>query len=147
MLPYRLTETDKIKDARTALLCARLYLRGGKRRLQAGYSKAGLAALYDAVLFGMRYYIAKHKGYKALAKSTDPWDAPSLFHALTRAGVFEDPLTLNRFSLLVERALWQDSFSFDANSTLAEVESLLAKLGVIPFGGSGLPGESASTIL
>jgi hypothetical protein len=62
MLPYKLTDSAKIKDARTALICARLYLRGGKRRLQAGYSKAGIAALYDAVLFGMRYYIARIPG-------------------------------------------------------------------------------------
>lgn len=145
MLPYKLTDTDKIKDARTALLCARLYLGGGKRRLQAGYSKAGIAALYDAVLFGMRYYIAKHKN--SLAKSTDPWDAPGLFHALACTGLFEDPLTLNRFSLMVERALWRESFSFDVDSMLAEVETMLVKLGVIPFGEASLPGESASTIL
>jgi hypothetical protein len=147
MLPYRLTDTTKIMDARTALLCARLYLRGGKRRLRAGYSKAGIAALYDAVLFGMRYYIARHENCSPLVENTDPWDAPGLFHALARAGVFEDPLTLNRFSLMVERALWQESYSIDANSMLAEVEKMLLKLGVIPFPESSLPGGSPSTIL
>src|SRR5919112_913489 len=121
MLPYKLTDTAKIIDARTALLCARLYVRGGRRRLQAGYSRAGIAALYDAVLFGMRYYIARHKGCESLIEKTDPWDAPGLFHALARAGVFEDPLTLNRFSLMVERALWQESYSIDTDSMLGEV--------------------------
>lgn len=145
MLPYKLTDTPKITDARTALICARLYLRGGKRRLQAGFSAAGVAALYDAVLFGMRYYIARHKSCESLMKNTDPWDAPGLFHALARAGVFEDPLTLNRFSLIVERALWQESFSVDAASTLAEVEKMLMKLGVIPFHESALQGESSLT--
>lgn len=147
MLPYKLTDTSKIIDARTALICARLYLRGGKRRLQAGYSKAGIAALYDAVLFGMRYYIARHKRCNDFVKSTDPWDAPGLFHALARAGLFEDPLTLDRFSLMVERALWQESFSIDVDSTLAEVEKMLSKLGVVPLGESSLPGESPLTIL
>lgn len=132
MLPYKLTDTPKITDARTALICARLYLRGGKRRLQAGYSRAGIAALYDAVLFGMRYYIARHKSCESLMKNTDPWDAPGLFHVLARAGVFEDPLTLNRFSLMVERALWQESYSFDPDSAMAEVRQILIKLGVIP---------------
>ena len=145
MLPYRLTDTSKIMDARTALICARLYLRGGKRRLQAGYSRAGIASLYDAVLFGMRYYIARHKRCESFVEKTDPLDAPGLFHALTRAGIFEDPLTLNRFSLMVERALWQESFSFDADSTLAEVEMILRKLGVIPFGESALPSEARLT--
>lgn len=147
MLPYKLTDTAKIVDARTALICARLYLRGGKRRLQAGYSKAGIAALYDAVLFGMRYYMARHKGPESLAESTDPWDASALFHTLARAGVFEDPLTLNRFSLMVERALWQESFALDVDSTLAEVETMLLKLGVMPLRESSLPGESALTSL
>jgi hypothetical protein len=144
---YNLTDTDKNMDSRTALLCARLYLRGGKRRLRAGYSKAGIAALYDAVLFGMRYYIARHKSCSPLVENTDPWDAPGLFHALARAGVFEDPLTLNRFSLMVERALWQESYPIDSDSMVAEVEKMLLKLGVIPFRESSLPGESSLIIL
>ncbi len=142
MLPYKLTDTAQIMDARTALICARLYLRGGKRRLRAGYSRAGIAALYDAVLFGMRYYIARHKRCEYLVENTDPWDAPGLFHALARAGIFEDPLIFNRFSLIVERALWQESFSFDADATLAEVETILKKLGVMPFDESALPSEA-----
>ena len=139
MLP---TDTSRIMDARMALLCARLYLRGGKSRLRAGYSKAGIAALYDAVLFGMRYYIASHKRCGSFVEDTDPWDAPGLFHALARAGVFDDPLTLNRFSLTVERALWQESLSIDVHSTLAEVEKILLRLGVFPYRESSLPDES-----
>jgi hypothetical protein len=145
MLPYKLTDTTKIMDARTALICARLYLRGGRRRLQAGYSKEGIVALYDAVLFGMRYYIARHKRCESFIQNTDLWDAASLFHALVRAGVFDEPLTLNRFSLIVERALWQESISFDADATLAEVETMLTKLGVTPFHESVLPNESLTT--
>ena len=145
MLAYTLMDTAKIKDARTALICARLYLRGGKRRLQAGYSKAGIAALYDAVLFGMRYYIARHKRCEPLMENTDPWDAPGLFHALARAGVFDDPLLFHRFSLLVEQVLWQESHFVDADSTLAEVEKMLMKLGVIPVRDSTLPDETRLT--
>lgn len=145
MLAYKLTDPAKITDARTALICARLHLRGGKRRLQAGFSAAGIAALYDAVLFGMRYYVASHKRCESFVENTNPWDAPGLFHALARAGVFEDPLTFNRFSLMVERALWQEAFSFDISSTLAEVEKMLMKLGVLPFHKSALPGESRLT--
>lgn len=142
MLQYKLTDPVRITDARTALICARLYLRGGKRRLAAGYSKAGIAALYDAVLFGMRYYIARHKSCHSLLESTDPWDAAGLFHVLARAGVFEDPLTFNHFNLTIERALWQESFSFDVDSVLTQVETMLKTLGVIPFHESALPGES-----
>jgi hypothetical protein len=147
MPPYPLTDTAKIMDARTALLCARLYLRGGKRRLREGYSRAAIAALYDAVLFGMRYYIASHRSCTPFVENTDLWDAPSMFHALARAGVFDDPLILNRFSLIVERALWQESYAIEADSMLAQAEKILWKLGVIPFRESSLPGESPLPIL
>jgi len=134
-------DETKMTEDEAALMRARLHLRGGKHRLQEGLSAAGIAALYDAVLFGMRYYIAKHKRCASFVENTDLWDATSLFHALTRAGVFDDPLTFNRFNLIVERVLWQGSFSFDADTTLAEVEKILAKLGILPFDESALPNE------
>jgi hypothetical protein len=142
MLHDELMDPVKIVEARTALICARLHLRGGKRRLQQGYSAAGIAALYDAVLFGMRYYIVKHTGCAPFVTDTDLWDAAGLFNALVQAGVFDDHLSFNRFSLIVERALWQPSFSFDADFTLAEVERMLKKLGVMPFDESTLPGKT-----
>ena len=128
-----LLDTTQMTDARTALICARLSLRGGKRRLQRGHPVSGIAALYDSVLFGMRYYIARHKRCASFLENIDPWDAMSLFHALTRAGVFDDPLVFNHFSWLVERVCWQESFSFDVDDTLAEVEAIMMKLGVVPF--------------
>jgi hypothetical protein len=138
---YGLIDSSKMTEADAALMSARLYLRGGKRHLQKGSSAAGMAALYNAVLCGMRYYIAKHKRCAIFVENIDLWDAASLFHGLTRAGVFEDPLTFNRFSLMVERALWQETFSFDADATLAEVETMLTKLGVVSINESALPRE------
>jgi len=136
---YRLSDSSKMTEADAALMSARLYLRGGKRRLQKGSSAAGMDALYTAVLCGMRYYIAKHKRCTTFVENIDLWDAASLFHALTRAGVFDDPLAFNRFSLIVERALWQESFLFDIDSTLAEVETMLTKLGIMPSNENTLP--------
>jgi hypothetical protein len=140
-----LIEIPGMRDARTALTCARLQLRGGKRRLQKGLTAAGITALYDSVLFGMHYYIAKHKRCATFVKNTEAWDAASLFHALAQAGVFDDPLVFNRLSLMVERALWQESISMDVNAALAEVEKMLRKLGVISFKNDALPGKSRIT--
>ena len=126
-------DTTKMTDARTALICAHFRLRGGKRRLQKGLTAAGVVALYDSLLFGMRYYMTRHERFALSLEEIDLWDAVSMFQALTRAGVFEDSLTFNRFSLIVERTLWQGSFSFDANAVVAEVEKMLATLGVLPF--------------
>lgn len=138
---YGLIDTTKMTEVEAALRSACLHLRSGKRRLQKGSSAAGIAALYDSVLFGMRYYIAKHKRCASFTENIDLWDAADLFHALTRAGVFDDPLTFNRFSLIVERALWQESFSFDADATFSEVEKMLTKLGVMPFNEAAVPNE------
>ncbi|HEX5943274.1 MAG TPA: hypothetical protein VFY66_13415, partial [Anaerolineales bacterium] len=97
------------------------------------------------VLLGMRDYIARHEECASFVENTDPWDAAALYHALVRAGVFDDPLTFNRFSLIVERALWQGSFSFDVDSILAEVEKMLMKLGAGPFRESDSPGQARRT--
>ena len=107
-------------------------------------SGADIVALYDLLLFRMHDYIAKHEHCATFVQNTNLWDAAALYGALVRAGVFEDPLTFNRFSLTVERALWQESFPFDTDATLAEVETMLTKLGVTPFTESTLPGDSRS---
>jgi hypothetical protein len=135
---FNITE---MTDPRTALICARFNLRGGKRRLQKGITTAGIVALYDSLLFGMRYYITRHERTPFL-EDIDLWDAMSMFEALTRTRVFEDPLSFNRFSLLVERALWQGSFSLDPDAILAEVEKMLTILGVMPFNPHGSLKES-----
>lgn len=93
----------------------------------------GITALYDAVLLAMREYIARHEECASFVEDTDPWDAPALYHALVRAGVFDDPLRFNRFSLIVERVLWQGSAAFDDARVLEEAEKMLTKLGIIPF--------------
>jgi hypothetical protein len=131
MQRYDFPDTTKTPEAQAALMRAQLNLRLGKRRLQKGHTMAGITALYDSILCGLRYYIARHKRCAAFVENTDLWDAPGLFYGLARAGVFDDPLALNRFSLIVERALWQESFSVDAEATLAEVEEMLRKLGIM----------------
>lgn len=133
----------KMINAEAALLCARLYMRDGKRHLQEGSFTAGVAALYDALLFAMHYYIAESacRGIINL-NSDDLWDHAALYHKLVKAGIFDDPNAFNHLSLIVERALWQRSFSFDANSVLEEVEKMLSKLGVMPFSESILQSES-----
>ncbi len=147
LMPYPDSINEsKATEANAALLRARLHLQSGKRRLQKGLNVAGIAALYDSVLFGMHYYTARHKGCESFIESIDLWDATGLFHALTRAGVFEDGLMFNRFSLTVEQALWQKSFSFDVNTTVVEVEFMLRKLGVMPSDESALPNDSSQSL-
>jgi len=135
-MPYDdLLNAAKKTEARTALICAHMRLRGAKRLLQKGLSASGMIALYDSVLFGMHYYVAKNEDCLSttILKNVDLGDATGLFHMLASAGVFDDPYAFNRLSLIVERALWQRSLSFDIDAILEEIEKMLAKLGVIPF--------------
>ena len=132
MTRYGLIDTSKVNEAKTALTLACLHLRRGRRHMQNGLSAAGIAALYDSVLFGMRYYIAKHDRCRSFVENLDLWDATGLFYVLSRAGVFDDPQAFNRFSLIVERVLWQKTFPFDIETIFAEVEKMLLKLGVTP---------------
>ena len=123
-------DISSLSEARTALLCARLHLRNGKKRLAKGFSAKAVAALYDAVWFGMLYYVARHDGCASYLETAELWDAASVFHALSRAGVFEDRHAFNRLSLLVERALWQRPPAFDPHMVVMEVEQMLTNLGV-----------------
>ncbi len=144
---HGLTDPNKMAEEDAALVRARLHLRGGKRRLQEGLSAAGIVALYDALLFGMRYFIARSERCERMSvtSTADLWDHTALYYTLTKAGIFDDPYAFNHLSLIVERALWQESFSFDADTVLAEVEMMLTRLGVIPFSEAALPREVEGT--
>ena len=145
---YSLIDITHTTEGDIALMRARLHLRGGKRQLQEGLSVAGLTALYDSLLFGMQYYIAIHERCKetGITSSDALWDHVALYHKLVKAGIFNDPCAFNRLSLILERALWEESFSFDLASTLAEIEKMLTKLGVLPFNESSLPSESRTLL-
>jgi len=132
MQRYDFVYTDKMSEAKRALILACLNLRHGKRRLQTGRSVAGITALYDALLFGMHYFIARAQNRNtSLNESKDElWDHAALYQKLVKVGIFDDPYAFNRLSLIVERALWQGSISFDTESILHEIEKMLTQLGV-----------------
>ena len=144
MSSHGLMNPAQISEADAALMRAYVHLRSGLHGGQEPTFGAGITALYDAVLLGMRDYIARHEGCASFVQNTDPWDAPALYHALVRAGVFDDPLRFNRFSLIVERALWEGSLSSDAEPAFAEAESMLAKLSILPLARPTLPGNPPS---
>src|SRR5215211_757817 len=129
MFIYESIQPIQSTEAREALLCARLNLRGAKRHIQMGSFRRGISALYDSVLFGMIYHVARQERRPDVHLS----DAAGLFHWLMRLGVFEDQHAFNRLSLTVERLLWHGSDSFEANAILVEVEEMLGRLGVVPF--------------
>lgn len=139
-----LMDVTQMTEEDAALMSARRLLRGGKRYLLEGHSAEGIAALYDALLFGMRHFIAEAVRHKRIdiTNNDDLWDCAAMYHKMAQAGIFDDPCAFNRLSLIVERALWEESFSFDAYAVLMEVEKMLTNLGVMPFDEDILPGKS-----
>jgi hypothetical protein len=133
MQRYDLVYTDKMSRAKRALILACLNLRHGKRRLQKGRAVAGVSALYDALLFGMHYFVADAERHNRTiyASNDELWDYAVLYQKLVKAGIFEDPYAFNRLTLIVERALWQGSLSFDTDIILKEIEKMLTQIGVL----------------
>lgn len=130
-------------NAEISLMCARLYLREGKRYLQQGAFRTGIEALFDAILFGMHYYIAEPGGRGTIHVSdADLWDPAALYHKLAKAGLFDDLNTVNHLSQIVERTLWQGSVAGDINDVITEIETILSRLGVTPFNESILKSDS-----
>ena len=139
-------DVTKMIKTEAALLCACRCMRDGKHHIKEGSFAAGIAALYDAILFAMHYYITEPacRGIINLNRG-DLWDHAVLYHKLVKAGIFDDPNAFNHLSLIVERSLWQESYLFDTDYVLTEVEKILSKLGVMPFNESILQSESIAT--
>ncbi len=55
---FGLIDETRLGEADFTLEQARLHLRAGKYRFRHGKLAAGIAALYDALAYGMRWYIA-----------------------------------------------------------------------------------------
>ncbi|MEW6403654.1 MAG: hypothetical protein AB1649_17805 [Chloroflexota bacterium] len=144
---HGLMDANQMDEEHAALTRSRLHLEGGRRRLQEGLYAAGVVTLYDALLFGMRYFIARPHGSQSidLEHNEDLWDHAALYHALVKAGIFEDPHAFNHLSLIVEQALWQGTVYFDPHAILADVEEMLTRLGVAPFDETLLPHETLAT--
>lgn len=131
-----------------ALQRARLHLRGGRRRLRQGRVSGGVAALYDALTSAMEWYCA--------APGRCPQPPPgerggyaedrARYAALVRGGVLDGAFDFEGFVLLTWRALDGELAAGDASGLLAGVESVLARLGVLPFDEGGLPPEDPGTI-
>jgi hypothetical protein len=130
-----------------ALQRARLHIRGGKRRLRQGKISAGIVTLYDAAVFAFDWYIASpaRRSKLQIAKGEDLNDDNTVCEILKRSGVIDSSFDYKLFNKLVEKSLEQDMTDYDYREILDNFESLMTRLGVMPFDENELPPEDPST--
>lgn len=138
---------ESFENARGALLRARLHIRGAKRRLGQGKISAGIVTLYDALIFGLRYYfmIPEHRTAAGITEALDLTDEKAMISALRDAGMGAAEFNLAEFEELVDKASVDEMADYDYTMMLARFESLMTLLEVMPFDESLLPPEDPST--
>ena len=143
---FGLMDPDALGTEAAALQRARLHIRGGRRRLRQGKISAGLGTLYDALLFALEWYIASPDRRKTLPikEGDNLRDDRTVFALLVKAGVIDGRFDYGAFKDLVEAAPSESSV-YDYTEILNRVESVMTRLGVMPFEESELPPEDPST--
>jgi len=129
------------------LLRARLHIRGGKRRLRQGKWSAGIAALYDALSAAMEWYAAApERRLRLVVRPGDDLNRDrDLYRVLVRSGVLDGSFDFYAFDRLTDRALREELDVLDAGPVVTGLESVMLKLGVMPFDETALPKEDPST--
>lgn len=138
---------ESFDSAEGALLRARLHIRGGRRRLMQGKVAAGIVTLYDALIFGLRFYfmIPAHREELRISDSLDLIDEKAMIAALRKAGFLDNTFDLEEFEDLVDKAAVGEMADYDYRPMLSRFESLMTLLEVMPFDSALLPAEDLST--
>ncbi len=126
---------------------ARLHIRGGRRRLRQGKISAGIITLYDAVCAGLEWYFAsrQRRADLIIREDDDLRDDRTLYDILTRSGVLDGAFDYSKFNELVEDILYKERVECDHEEVLKGIESVMTRLGVMPFDERELPPEDPST--
>lgn len=130
-----------MKQADADLLRVRLHLRGGARRFERGMLAPGIASLFDALRYAMRWYILfpEHRAQLGLQDGEDFKEDKDLFARLVRGGVIEGAFDYAAFEQLVERSLDDAAFKFDSAQVLARLVKVMTELEIMPFDEAALP--------
>lgn len=144
---FGLMDENKLGPVEGPLQRARLHIRGGKRRLRQGKIAAGIVTLYDALEGAMKSYVADPAKRAQLAIHADENlnDERTLYAVLVRSRVLDGVFDYDSFDRLVETALHQELPSYDYRELLARFETVMTRLGVMPFDEAALPPEDPKT--
>ncbi len=144
---FGLMDENKLGPVAGPLLRAQLHIRGGKRRLREGKIAAGIVTLYDALEAAMRSYV-EDPGNRAgldIRHDDDLNNERSLYAVLVRSRVLDGVFDFDAFDRLTERSLNEEMPGYDYRQLLANIDSVMTKLGVMPFDEASLPPEDPKT--
>jgi hypothetical protein len=143
---FGLMNEDELGPVEGPLMRAKLHIRCGRRRLYQGKISLGVLTIYDALISAMQWYIADpaHKDNFSL-EGKDTNNDRAVFRALVRSGVLDESFDYDSFNDLAEKSLREEMPSYDYQEVLKGFESVMTKLGVMPFDESKLPPEDPKT--
>jgi hypothetical protein len=144
---FGLMDEKKLGPVEGPFQRARLHIRGGKRRLREGKIAAGIVTLYDALEGAMKYYVADpaRRGRLTVHAGENLNDERTLYAVLVRSRVLDGAFDYGSFDRLVETALHQELPEYDYRELLSGFETVMIRLGVMPFDEATLPPEDPST--
>ncbi|HSB35031.1 MAG TPA: hypothetical protein VLG39_11285 [Nitrospirota bacterium] len=144
---FGLMDENKLGPVEGPLQRARLHIRGGKRRLRQGKIAAGIVTLYDALEGAMKSYVADPAKWAELTIHADENlnDERTLYAVLVRSRVLDGVFDYDSFDRLVETALHQELPGYDYRELLTRFETVMTRLGVMPFDEAALPPEDPAT--
>lgn len=137
-----MTESD------AALLRGQLHWRGGKRRLRQGKDAAGIAALYDALIHALRWYVLlpAHRERIGNVEPAALKDERDDFLLLVRAGILQNISDFDMLYSVVGKSLDDPTWKFDAQAEATKIEQWMSQLGVTPFDEAALPPENPAAL-
>jgi hypothetical protein len=144
---FGLMDADALGPEKAALQRARLHIRAGKRRLRQQKISYGIITLADALTHAMQWHLESPALRKKLIirEGEDLTDDGTAYAILVHSGVLDGSFDFDAFDRLVEEALEFRLEDFDYKETLRGIESVMARLGVMPFDESKLPPEDPCT--
>ncbi|MFW9866896.1 MAG: hypothetical protein ACFFEN_12445 [Candidatus Thorarchaeota archaeon] len=139
---------ESLPDKEKYLLRARLHIRGGKIRLSQGDISAGIAALYDAIIYSLYWFFLSNKQlesflYDEQGKYKHEKD---LYLYLIEHRSIDGKFNMEKFSDITEEALNTNLFEFKANDLLEEYEGFMEQLKVLPYDENILPIDEPVTL-
>lgn len=144
---FGLMNEDVLGPVEGPLMRSKLHIRCGRRRLREGKISAGIVTLYDALVSAMKWYIAQADKRKLLriTEADDVTDDRTMFEVLKRSGVISGEADFDSIDRIVDKALEGEMPGYDYTGYLADMESALTRMGVLPFDEKELPPEDPST--
>lgn len=147
-MPHASHMKEKNMEPRAgALFRARLHIRSGRRRIRQGLLCAGILTLYDALSAATEYAVLTQGGRIPSRYKDELAHDDKAFHALRHCGLLDSSFDHKGFLRLVDRAIEANPpESYDWESLLLSLDSVMTQLGVMPFDEGSLPPEDPTIL-